>query len=262
MNNANDDNLGGTQNQFGYEWSYYKTILPEHKFQFIKWIFPFKIEDFKGKSFIDAGCGIGRNSYWPLLKGAKSCFAFDFDKRTVEVAKSNLVKFDNVKLDYLSIYDLDIDNEYDIAFSIGVIHHLKFPDKAIKNLFKSLKPGGKLILWVYAKEGNEKKLMLIKPLRVLTVNLPLGFTKFISKILSYILWLLLKVYSRSPYFKLMKTFSLIHLESIIFDQLIPSIANYWSKEDALNLVKGLKVKSVDIYHTNKMSWTLICEKSN
>ena len=176
--------------------------------------------------------------------------------RDLKDAFPNLDEFDNANVEYLSIYNLDKKNIYDIGFSIGVIHHLKFPKKAVKNLFNSLKPGGKLILWVYAKEGNEKKLLLIKSFRALTVKLPLRLTKLLAKVLSYILWLFLKIYYQSAYFKLIKTFSLRHLESIIFDQLIPSISNYWSKNEVLGLVKDLNVKNVEIYHTNEMSWTL------
>ena len=56
---------------------------------------------------------------------------------------------------------------FDIAFSIGVIHHLKDPKIAVENLFNSLKEGGTLIIWVYAKEGNENYIRLLKTLRFL-----------------------------------------------------------------------------------------------
>tara|TARA_B100001250_G_scaffold337807_1_gene304709 strand:- start:1783 stop:2565 length:783 start_codon:yes stop_codon:yes gene_type:complete len=260
MNSIKNYNSGGTEEQFGYEWSEYNEIIDNYKNQFKKWIYPFKLQNFVGKNFMDAGCGIGRNSYWPLQTGAKSCFAFDFDIRTVNVAKKNLINFKNAKIKYLSIYDLQIRNKYDIVFSIGVIHHLKFPHKAVKNLYNALKPEGTLILWVYAREGNQKKLIVINLLRFITKKLPIYLKKIISKILSYILWISLKIYSSSPYFKLMKTFSLRHLESIILDQLIPVIANYWTKDEVLGLIKNLKFHNVEIHHTNKMSWTLICKK--
>jgi 2-polyprenyl-3-methyl-5-hydroxy-6-metoxy-1,4-benzoquinol methylase len=256
----NKDNLDGTQEQFGYEWERYNEIVPKYKIQFQKWIYPFELKNFIGKSFIDAGCGIGRNSFWPLEAGAESCLAFDFDHRTIKVAKNNLQQFKNVDIKYLSIYDLDINSKYEIAFSIGVIHHLKHPAKAVEKLYKSLKKDGKLIIWVYAKEGNEMKLIFLRPIRYFTTKLPLGLTKLISKLITYAVWLFLRIYSRSPYLKLMKTFSFRHTESIIFDQLIPKIANYWTKNEVLDLLDGLKVRNIEIYHTNEMSWTLICEK--
>ena len=258
MNNNNK--ILGTENEFGYEWDNYPGILPIHKNQFENWILPFKIEDFKGKIFLDAGCGIGRNSYWALKEGAKSCIAFDYDHRTVNVAKKNLQNFKNAKVEYLSIYDLNMPNTFDIAFSIGVIHHLQNPKKALENLFKSLKKDGTLIIWVYAKEGNENYIRLLNFLRLFTKKLPLSIVKIIAKIFSIFLWIFLKIIAGNNYLKMIEKFSLKHLEAIIFDQLFPSIANYWTKEEMVELIKPLHIKSYELNHTNNYSWTLICKK--
>lgn len=126
----NKGNLGSTD-RFGYEWNKYSKIIPEYEIQFLKWVFPLKKTDFKGKAVLDAGCGMGRNSYWLLTYGAKKVLAFDFDKRTVEAARKNLSKFTNAKVEFNSIYDIKFENEFDVAFSIGVIHHLQFPRKAV-----------------------------------------------------------------------------------------------------------------------------------
>ena len=64
------DNLG-SQERFGYEWKKYSQIIPEYEKQFLKWISPIEKKDFAGKKILDAGCGIGRNSFWPLTYGAK-----------------------------------------------------------------------------------------------------------------------------------------------------------------------------------------------
>lgn len=250
----------GTENEFGYEWDNYPEILPIHKTQFENWIIPFKIKDFRGKTFLDAGCGIGRNSYWALKEGAESCIAFDYDHRTVNVAKKNLQNFKNAEVKFLSIYDLSMPNTFDIAFSIGVIHHLQDPKKAMKNLFNSLKQGGKLIIWVYAKEGNENYIRLLNILRLFTKRLPLIIVKILAKAFSIFLWIILRVFASNDYLKMIRKFSLKHLEAIIFDQLFPSIANYWTKEEVIALINTLKIKSYELNHTNNYSWTLICEK--
>ena len=257
--NDNNKNLG-TENEFGYEWDNYPEILPIHEIQFENWITPFKTKDFKDKTFLDAGCGIGRNSYWALKKGAKNCIAFDFDHRTVNVAKKNLQNFKNAKVKFLSIYDLNMPDTFDIAFSIGVIHHLKDPKIAVENLFNSLKEGGTLIIWVYAKEGNENYIRLLKTLRFFTIRLPLTIVKFISKALSIILWVTLKIIANNDYLRMIRKFSLKHLEAIIFDQLFPSISNYWTKKEVIELINNLKIKSYELNHTNNYSWTLICKK--
>ena len=250
----------GTANEFGYEWDIYREILPVHRIQFQNWIKPFEIDDFKGKSFIDAGCGIGRNSYWPLKAGAKSCFAFDFDHRTVAVAKHNLKEFSNAEIKFQSIEDLSIENKFDIAFSIGVIHHLENPKLAVRNLYNTLKNNGVLILWVYAQEGNELYLFFLKLIRLITSRIPLPITRFVAKIATLFLWIFLRFFSYNKYLRMIKRFSFRHLESIVFDQFLPSIANYWTKEQVLGLIDELKFKNVNINHTNNYSWTIICEK--
>src|SRR3989344_4571518 len=111
--------------RFGYEWCKFNTILLDHETQFLRWVYPLKKSDFNGKKILDAGCGNGRNSYWPLIYGAKKVVAFDYNMKTVVVAKENLSKFKNCEVLYNSIYDINYKNEFDISFSIGVIHHLE-----------------------------------------------------------------------------------------------------------------------------------------
>jgi 2-polyprenyl-3-methyl-5-hydroxy-6-metoxy-1,4-benzoquinol methylase len=167
----------GTQHQFGYEWNIYRDILPIHQEQFCRWIAPVQLEFFQGKTFLDAGCGIGRNSYWPLQAGAKSGYAFDYDSRTVAVAKPNLSQFPHATVALQSIYEIEFENEFDIVFCIGVLHHLAEPRRAIENLVRAVKPGGIVIFWVYAYEGNERYLKWGNPVRLaITSRLPLRLT--------------------------------------------------------------------------------------
>ena len=255
-------NNKGTQHQFGYEWNLYREILPIYKEQFCGWISPLKLEFFNNKTFMDAGCGIGRNSYWPLLEGAKSGYAFDYDQRTVEVAQENLKRFENCTVAYKSIYDLEFENEFDIVFCIGVLHHLQNPRQAIENLVRATKTNGTVIFWVYAYEGNERYLKWVNPIRkAITSRLPLSITRIIAKLLTVLLKVWLVFPQRKPYFKLLKKMSFRHIESIVFDQLLPSIANYWKKEEVLQLVSNLPLANIQLQHTNGMSWTVVANKN-
>lgn len=250
----------GTQHQFGYEWNLYREILPLYKEQFCRWIYPVLLSDFKDKSFLDAGCGIGRNSYWPLLEGAKFAHAFDYDERTVEVAKSNLNVFPNCLVSLQSIYNIEFNEEFDIVFCIGVLHHLADPRQAIENLVRAAKKGGVVIFWVYAYEGNELYVRLLNSVRGITSRLPLFLTRQIAKLLATVLKLWLMFPQRTPYMQLLQGMSFRHIESIIFDQLLPTIANYWTKAEILELIDELPLKNLRMQHTNGVSWTLVAEK--
>ncbi len=247
--------------KFGYEWSIYPEIIPSHKDQFLGWISPFPLESFSGKRFLDAGCGIGRNSLWPLQAGASSAYVCDFDERTVQVARQNLRNFPNCEVGFCSIYDLRFKDEFDIAFCIGVLHHLERPEEALKAIVKTVKPDGTIILWVYAHEGNERFLLWFDPLRkYVTSHLPYWINLWVAKFFTILLKVCLLFPHRNSYMGLLKKRTFRHTEALVFDQLIPSIAHYWTKEEVLDLAKEINADVVHLTHTNQVSWTLVLKK--
>jgi len=252
----------GSTDRFGYEWSNYTEIIPEYEGQFLKWVSPLTKEDFKGKSVLDGGCGIGRNSYWPLTYGASSVTAFDFDTRTVEVARKNLSTYPNAKVEYNSLYEINFDKQFDIAFSIGVIHHLEFPRRAVENLVRAVKPGGRVLIWVYGYETNEWIVRYINPIRRVTSKLPIWVTHLLSNLFTVPLYLYVKLIpQRHAYMKQISKFKFWHTRSIVFDQLLPKIANYWKREEALALFDGLAVSDLAAYQVNENSWTVVGTKA-
>src|SRR3989344_3630927 len=170
-----------SSDRFGYEWNKYSYLHPNYEKQFRNWTYPLTPDDFRGKAVLDAGCGMGRNSVWPLQWGAKKVVAFDCDNKSLDAAKKNLSSYPQAQVVFSSIYDIAWKNEFDIAFSIGVIHHLKDPKKGIQNMVAALKPGGKLLLWVYSYEGNEWIVKYVNPVRKnITSRLPLGLVHFLA----------------------------------------------------------------------------------
>lgn len=256
--NKNDK---GSSDRFGYEWDKYDGITPDYEEQFLKWVRPLKSKDFSKKTVLDAGCGIGRNSYWPLRYGAKQIVAFDYDERTVESAKKNLKEFKNAKVGFGNIYEIPYENEFDIVFSIGVIHHLEHPEKAISQMIKAAKRGGKVLMWVYGYESNEWVVRYINPIRKITSKLPVFMTHYLTYLFSVPLYFYVKVFpQKHKYFRQISKFKFWHVHSIIFDQLIPKIANYWKKEEVLNLFKNKGLKDINIEHVNSLSWTIMGTK--
>jgi len=249
--------------RFGFEWDKYPYLDSNYENQFKNWTHPLKEDDFKGKIVLDAGCGMGRNSYWPLKWGAKEAVVFDYDKRSVEAAKKNLSKFNNAHILYRSIYNIEWKNKFDIAFSIGVIHHLKDPKEATRRLFNSVKEGGILLYWVYSCEGYEWVVKYINPIRKnFTSKLPLPLVHFFSYFFSIPLWIFVKIFKGpSDYLKQLSTFKFWHIHSIVFDQMIPEVANYWKKEEIEELFQGLNYKEIIItLPPNKCGWVVIVKK--
>jgi len=251
--------------RFGYEWGKYSYLTPIYETQLKAWISPLSEKDFVGKRLLDAGCGMGRNSYWPLTWGAKEVLAFDLDPRSVESAKANLAKFKNAKIETRSIYDIKWQNQFDLVLCVGVLHHLKWPIDALVNLYRALTPNGKLILWVYGYEGNEWIVRYVSPVRkLITSRLPVGVVHFLSYFVSIPLWIYLKLAKpRSGYLATLSQFIFWHMHSIVFDQLIPKIANYWTREEVEKLLQSADIHMFTIHKTpTGTGWTVIAEKAN
>lgn len=252
-----------SENRFGYEWDKYSEITVAYEGQFLNWTSPMKPTDWAQKKVLDAGCGMGRNSYWPLTYGAESVTAFDFDERSVSRAQKTLKKFPNAHVEFRSIYEIQWKDDFDIAFSIGVIHHLKDPKKALKNLVNALLPGGKLLIWVYSFEGNEWIVRYVNPIRIhITSRLPVPLVHFLSYFFSIPLYLFVKLFKGpSLYFKQLATFDFWHIHSIVFDQLIPDVANYWRREEVLALAVDLPLTDVSVVAPpNGLGWILTASK--
>lgn len=253
-----------SEKRFGYEWHKYNQLDSNYEMQFRKWIGLLKPGDFKDKKVLDAGCGMGRNSYWALKYGAKQLLAFDYDQRSVAAAKKNLSCFNNCQIEFRNIYELPWQNEFDIAFSIGVIHHLENPYLAVNNLIKSVRPGGTILIWVYGYQGNQWIVRLVNPVRKnITSKLPVGLVHFLSHFASLPLWLWVKTFKGpGPYLNQLSKFKFWHTHSIVFDQLIPKVANYWRKEEAYQLFDNFRkdLKEINIYPVNNNSWTVLAKK--
>lgn len=252
------DIIAGSPERFGYSWDNYAELLPVHEQQFRRWTAPLTPENWRGKSFLDGGCGMGRNSYWPLRYGAERGVAVDVDERTLTRARATLAPFPNAEVRRESIYDIAEENAFDIAFSIGVVHHLGEPERAVRRLVRAVKPGGMVLVWLYGREGNGWIVYLFNPLRVhFFSRLPLPLVHTLSWPLTALLWLMLRLYfGASPYLRQLRDFSFRHLRGIVFDHMIPRIALYYTRDEAIALLKQAGLEDVEAHWTNKMSWAV------
>jgi SAM-dependent methyltransferase len=250
-----------SQDRFGYKWKQHPEIFPEqHRVQFEKWIFPLKAKDFKGKKVLDLGCGIGRNAYFFLKEGA-NVTAFDYDRRTLEACRKNLEGFKNKEIIYMSAYDMGWKDKFDLSFAIGVIHHLGNQPLAVKKMAEATKKGGKVLVWLYGRENNWWIVYIISPIRFFTSRLPLPVTNIISYFFSVPLFLYTHIIPQgSPYMRQLGTFKFRHIHEIVFDHLLPRIAKYYRKGQAVRLLQNAGLADVQAFPVNKNSWTVIGTK--
>jgi SAM-dependent methyltransferase len=239
-------------------------LRPEYEEQFRRWTAHLRPEDWKGRRFLDVGCGMGRNSYWPMTYGAAGGVAVDVDDRALQAARQTLSPFPSVAVEERSAYDLGFKDHFDIVFSIGVIHHLEFPEKALAAMTDAAKPGGKVLIWVYGLENNRWLVNMLNPLRrALFSRLPIGIVHQLSLYPTAALWLVLRLgFGRIKYFELLRCLDFSHLRSIVFDQMLPKIANYWPAEIVLDLMRQAGLADVSLIWVNEMSWSAIGTKAH
>jgi hypothetical protein len=144
----------------------------------------------------------------------------------------------------------------DVAFSIGVVHHIEFPERALEAMVRATKPGGEVAIWVYGKEGNGWFLWLLNPLRrALFSRLPIRWVHALSWLPTAVLWVALRAgLNRLEYFRLIRTFAFPHLRSIVFDQMLPKIANYWTRDEVAALMATAGLEDIEVAPVNQMSW--------
>jgi len=257
-----EDQLG-SPDRFGYSWERFSALTPEQERQFQLWTVHLSPErDWTGKNFLDAGCGAGRNSYWAMSCGARSCVAIDLDDRSLDAARRNLAEFPSAEVRKCSIYAIPFKDDFDIVFSIGVVHHLNDPALAVRMFAKAAKPGGRVLIWVYGYENLAFYVNVLNPLRKLLFSwMPLGLVRFLAYFPASLLWFVLR-FGVPPlkYLQLLKTFSFRHIHHICFDQMLPEIANYWRKDEAIALLEQAGLRDVKAEWVNDVSWSVIGTK--
>lgn len=124
----------------------------------------------KGKKCLDAGCGSGRYSVALALHGVDSVTAVDVSESGLKEAKRRAIDFPQITFQQASVLDLPFDDAtFDFVWSAGVIHHTADFDRALSELTRVLRPGGKLFLLVYGAGGLRWK--AIKAMRPVVVDL-------------------------------------------------------------------------------------------
>lgn len=161
-----------TAESFAYEWN---NIYKENDFEknnFLHFLSPFvKEPDLKDKTTLDIGCGSGRFTKQAALCGAEISFGTDLGE-SVEVAYKLTENMENVCIVQADIYSMPFENQFDLAYSIGVLHHLPKPQKGFSKLpVVLLKKGGRMLIWVYNRRNNNRALYFYEPLRAMLKKL-------------------------------------------------------------------------------------------
>jgi SAM-dependent methyltransferase/uncharacterized protein YbaR (Trm112 family) len=165
-----------TRESFGFEWTHYSEMLPEWEKNARFYFEQLGDGGLAGALVFEGGCGKGRHTYHALKSGAR-IVAVDFS-RAIDVAANNCRELAGERLFVQAdLMALPFDEQsFDVAFSFGVLHHLPAPEEGFRKLVALVRPGGRVLVYLYhALEGEPVKqaiLRAVTAVRRVTVKMP------------------------------------------------------------------------------------------
>lgn len=219
-------------------------------------------EELRGAVVADIGSGTGRIVMMLLDAGARIVHAvepsaaFDILMRNTREAADRIV-YHRIRGD-----ELPAGLGLDLVVSIGVIHHIPEPAAVMRAIYHGLRPGGRCVLWLYGREGNELYLGLATPLRWVTTQLPHAGLVVLCHALNGVvgvyaraarrLPLPLAGYMRNVFGKMDRRTRYL----AIYDQLNPAYAKYYRRDEAMALLSDAGFIDVQTHHRHGYSWTV------
>lgn len=245
------------------EWHEQWTMLEDQeRFLFEDWIYPTRMDDFKDKDVLEGGCGGGQHTSF-VAPFAKSVTAVDLN--TTDIAKKKNAATKNVTFVEADIAQMDLKRQFDYVFSIGVVHHTDSPDATAENLIKHVKPGGKIIFWVYSNEGNALVKYLVEPFRKIFLRkMPRKALNVVSQIITalvyipvYTIYLLpLKFLPYYEYFENFRKLSFYRNNLNVFDKLNAPQVQFITQQRARSWIPESKFTDIHLSPYKGVSWRI------
>jgi SAM-dependent methyltransferase len=226
--------------------------------------------DFRSCRVLDIGSGTGRIVQMALCAGAGQVTAVE-PSDAHDVLVRNLATLPSetaarVRPLRCAGDELPADVTADLALSIGVLHHIPDPAPVVARVREALVPGGRFLVWLYGREGNSLYLAIVLPLRAVTRRLP-------HALLNGVVWLMyaglvayrqlcriaplpLKDYLENVLFRM----SPEKRRLVIYDQLNPAYAKYYTREEAIDLLAKQGFRNVRVASRRGYSWTVVGER--
>jgi len=169
---------GRTKSAYGLQWNRYRIIRPdEDRATFLNRT-RLTGADLNGKVVLDAGCGMGRYLRIAAESPARLIVGLDLSRAvvaarelTAPLSQVGLVQGDLLKLPFAA-------QSFDQIYSLGVLDHTPDPRAAFLSLTRLLKPGGRIVVWVYPREPRLVEWMM-NAQRAVSTRLPLSWLEIL-----------------------------------------------------------------------------------
>lgn len=141
---------------FGENWASYSKLIGEPQIEHAKegLLKLIPAEDFKGRSFLDIGCGSGLHALAASRLGVSRIVGVDIDPNSATTARKILTERNPSapwQIENISVFDLTPDHfgTFDIVYSWGVLHHTGDLWQAVSKAAALVAPNGLLAVAFY-----------------------------------------------------------------------------------------------------------------
>jgi len=273
---AMSEKVALTVEGFGYQWTTSEDTLRNTQFSsadtFLQFIEPVQRDYFEDKLVLDAGCGAGRFSLLAQQFGAKAVVGADLSD-SVDVAFRTTRVCSNALIVQADLFALPFrPQQFDYAFSVGVLHHTSNPRGAFDAVVSRVKLSGGMSAWVYGRENNGWIIYGLNPLRNnLTSRLPRKVLLALSYLIAIPMYLILKGIYRPvgnskrlaglkkylfyfDYLYFLGQFGFHEQAIIVLDHLVPALAEYIPHDEFARWYSENGFQDVVITSRARNSW--------
>lgn len=125
---------------------------------------------------LECACGTGLLTL-PMAQICKEIVATDYSDGMLKQTQKKVSGYNNVRIQKASILEIPFDdNKFDVVVAANVIHLLDEPEKALAEMKRVCKPGGKLIIPTYINKENKNSMFAAKLLSFFGVDFKRQFS--------------------------------------------------------------------------------------
>lgn len=172
-----------TISTYSLQWNRFRIVRPEEDRATFRNRTGLSPADLEGKAVLDGGCGMGRylriaaEGHPGLLVGLDLSEAVRAAREMTDgIAGVALVRGDLLRPPFDR-------GGFDHIYSLGVLDHTPDPRSAFLALARLLKPGGRIVVWVYPREKPRLE-RIINVHRAISTRLPLSWLVVLSRLMA------------------------------------------------------------------------------
>ena len=217
---------------------------------------------------LDAGCGEGLDLAMVALDPRCEVVGVELSAGGVATSLARTRGLERAHVLQGDLFHLPLASDtFDAAYSYGVVHHTPDPDRAVREIARTLKPGAPLLLYVYEDFSDRSwawrlALAAANSTRLVTTHLPPAVLMGLCRLLSPLVYVLLTLPSRR--FRVAARFPYRHgtgpwsMSGDLYDRLSAPIERRYSKSGAAALVESAGLHLVRV--AQRRGWMVLACK--